>query len=563
MHIGTRLGAAGLAAALLLPTGALAAGPDQTQARQEDLDTLYAALQEHHPDLYANTPQEAFEAKKAEIEGRLAEESDVDFALDLQSLVALIGDSHTTTNIGSVLNSTGLYPFGAEWYDGSWVLTGAEEEDAALLGQTVTALNGVPMDEICTRFGTLVSADNPVKLRRQTEQLLYSEACLDYLGIAESGEPLEVTTSGGSFTVEALPMEGFGDAALSSLSQQRESTPATAYRKGTYYFAQSLDDTTYYIQFNQCMEDPKQPMDGFAAQVEAELEAGDYRQVLLDLRNNGGGSDGVLVPILMLVPGLVEEGVKVYGLVGEATYSSAIINAVELVDAGGVLAGSPTSGSVNHFGSTGSFTLPNSGIRVSCSSKYIDLGTLLEAGLGAQVEPLVPTVRVEQTLDDYLAGRDTLVDWLLANGADYTAPEQPDAPLTRGRLAWMLWQAAGALESEPAPFSDLMPFAYYAPGVGWCAQTGVANGVPGGAFRASCAVTLEEAAQMLVCFVRQQGLTPAEVRSGAPVLASDPAPWASESVAQAWRWGLVAEGADPTGVLTRAQGEALLARLTS
>ena len=271
MHIGTRLGAAGLAAALLLPTGALAAGPDQTQARQEDLDTLYAALQEHHPDLYANTPQEAFEAKKAEIEGRLAEESDVDFALDLQSLVALIGDSHTTTNIGSVLNSTGLYPFGAEWYDGSWVLTGAEEEDAALLGQTVTALNGVPMDEICTRFGTLVSADNPVKLRRQTEQLLYSEACLDYLGIAESG----------------------------------------------------------------------------------------------------------------------------------------------------------------------------------------------------------------------------------------------------------------------------------------------------GAFRASCAVTLEEAAQMLVRFVRQQGLTPAEVRSGAPVLASDPAPWASESVAQAWRWGLVAEGADPTGVLTRAQGEALLARLTS
>ena len=255
----------------------------------------------------------------------------------------------------------------------------------------------------------------------------------------------------------------------------------------------------------------------------------------------------MLVPILMLVPGLVEEGVKVYGLVGEATYSSAIINAVELVDAGGVLAGSPTSGSVNHFGSTGSFTLPNSGIRVSCSSKYIDLGTLLEAGLGAQVEPLVPTVRVEQTLDDYLAGRDTLVDWLLANGADYTAPEQPDAPLTRGRLAWMLWQAAGAPEAEPAPFSDLMPFAYYAPGVGWCDQTGVANGVPGGAFRASCAVTLEEAAQMLVRFVRQQGLTPAEVRSGAPVLASDPAPWASESVAQAWRWGLVAEGADPPG----------------
>lgn len=36
MHIGTRLGAAGLAAALLLPPGLWR--PDQTQARQEDLE---------------------------------------------------------------------------------------------------------------------------------------------------------------------------------------------------------------------------------------------------------------------------------------------------------------------------------------------------------------------------------------------------------------------------------------------------------------------------------------------------------------------------------------------
>lgn len=566
MHIGTRLGAAGLAAALLLPTGALAAGPDQAQARQEDLDTLYAALQEHHPDLYANTPQEAFEAKKAEIEGRLAEESDVDFALDLQSLVALIGDSHTTTNIGSVLNSTGLYPFGAEWYDGSWVLTGAEEEDAALLGQTVTALNGVPMDEICTRFGTLVSADNPVKLRRQTEQLLYSEACLDYLGIAESGEPLEVTTSGGSFTVEALPMEDFGDAALSSLSQQRESTPATAYRKGTYYFAQSLDDTTYYIQFNQCMEDPKQPMDGFAAQVEAELEAGDYRQVLLDLRNNGGGSDGVLVPILMLVPGLVEEGVKVYGLVGEATYSSAIINAVELVDAGGVLAGSPTSGSVNHFGSTGSFTLPNTGVRVSMSTKFIDTGTLLECAAGLGVEPIQPDVTVYQTLEDYLAGQDTLVDALCARTEPFQPQERPDAPLSRGRLTELLRQAAeqAGLDTQ-APMqslSDLLPCAWYAPGVCWALSSGVASGTGEAMFQASRPVTRQEGAAMVWQTARLLGMAP----SGTAELtdAGSIASWALDAA----QWAVYAGGLDTQNgafhsqdTLTRAEGEALLSLL--
>lgn len=141
---------------------------------------------------------------------------------------------------------------------------------------------------------------------------------------------------------------------------------------------------------------------------------------------------------------------KVYGLVGEATYSSAIINAVELVDAAACWRAVPPAGSVNHFGSTGSFTLPNSGIRVSCSSKYIDLGTLLEAGWGPSGAP-GPHGPGGADPGRLSGRRDTLVDWLLANGADYTAPEQPDAPLTRGRLAWMLWQAAGAPEAEPPP----------------------------------------------------------------------------------------------------------------
>ena len=565
MHIGTRLGAAGLAAALLLPTGALAAGPDQAQARQEDLDTLYAALQEHHPDLYANTPQEAFEAKKAEIEGRLAEESDVDFALDLQSLVALIGDSHTTTNIGSVLNSTGLYPFGAEWYDGSWVLTGAEEEDAALLGQTVTALNGVPMDEICTRFGTLVSADNPVKLRRQTEQLLYSEACLDYLGIAESGEPLEVTTSGGSFTVEALPMEGFGDAALSSLSQQRESTPATAYRKGTYYFAQSLDDTTYYIQFNQCMEDPKQPMDGFAAQVEAELEAGDYRQVLLDLRNNGGGSDGVIWPLLQVLRRAMDRGMEGVGLIGETTFSSAIINAVELQEMGMALVGEPASGSVDHFGSVRSAQLPNSGLRLGVSSKYIDLGELLDADAGRGVEPLEPDVTAAQTMADTLAGRDSAVEWLLSHPQRLEPRAYPEAPLTRGRLAALLWQAAGSPAAEGTGFSDVLGIEWFLPALRWARESGAASGTGAGAFEAARPVTRQEAAVLLLRTAELLGLGPGQTGTP-PEDEAQIEPWALEAVRWVCSTGLMETETGrfrPEEGLTRQEGEAAVERLAA
>ena len=120
---------------------------------------------------------------------------------------------------------------------------------------------------------------------------------------------------------------------------------------------------------------------------------------------------------------------------------------------GGGLAGEPTSGSVDHFGSTGSFTLPNTGVRVSMSTKFIDTGTLLECAAGLGVEPIQPDVIVYQTLEDYLAGQDTLVDALCARTEPFQPQERPDAPLSRGRLTELLRQAA----EQPLLFCKLRP----------------------------------------------------------------------------------------------------------
>mgnify|MGYP000146340823 FL=1 len=141
---------------------------------------------------------------------------------------------------------------------------------------------------------------------------------------------------------------------------------------------------------------------------------------------------------------------------GEATFSSASINALEIREMGGGLAGEPTSGSVDHFGSTGSFTLPNTGVRVSMSTKFIDTGTLLECAAGLGVEPIQPDVIVYQTLEDYLAGQDTLVDALCARTEPFQPQERPDAPLSRGRLTELLRQAAeqAGLDTQ-APMQSL------------------------------------------------------------------------------------------------------------
>ena len=165
-----KTGVLGLAAALALGMGAQAA--EAPSARQEDLDALYQNLEARHPDLFANTPEAEFLVRKAEIESRLTTESDVDFLFDLQSLTALAGDSHTSIQVaGSVVEQLSAYPMVLSWRDGRWYLTTAPAEQKALLGMEVTALNGRDMDQVVEAFGEVLSADNPVKLRRQYRQV--------------------------------------------------------------------------------------------------------------------------------------------------------------------------------------------------------------------------------------------------------------------------------------------------------------------------------------------------------------------------------------------------------
>ena len=121
----------------------------------------------------------------------------------------------------------------------------------------------------------------------------------------------------------------------------------------------------------------------------------------------------MLYPVVYLAQQFLAQGGAVYALAGERTFSSALINTVQLKDTGATVIGEPTGGSVDHFGSVTGFELPHSKLRGQYSNKFIDMGGYYEAAKPYGVESFPPDIEVGQTFADYLSGVDTTVQYVL------------------------------------------------------------------------------------------------------------------------------------------------------
>ncbi len=560
------------------------------EKRQKDLDLLYQTLKEQHPNLFAVTEESVFLAKKAEIERSLSQDSDLRFIIELQELVALAKDSHTSTSLTSAITDYSMYPLAIKYYAGSWVVTTVEESDSSYLGQIATEINGKPIEEVIEVFSQLFSSDNRIRLRRQFEQSWYVADLLEAMGIAKPGEDVTLTVRDASgktseLSVSPMNMDQLETAKLVKLASLRTSVPVTERDRTKYYKLEKLNSDTLYIQYNSCREDPELPMETFHGQVTDELKASGAKQVIFDLRYNGGGSDGVLIPLIVLANRLIsEEEARVFCLVEEGTFSSAVINAMELKEAGAILVGGPTGGSVDHFGSVGSFTLPHTGLQVGYSQKNIELDSLLAEAAKYGVEPIRPDVVSQQTVSDYLAGVDTAVADILKNGASMEAVREPKEPLTRGLLISMLAEAAGqklppvndgsSEEVYLERFPDVFKFAWYASAVEWAAEEGIVSGTPAGNFEPNRPVTREELAVIFDGFISTQspkikaaGSSDSSV-SGETVFSDAAAigSWARASVERMRKAGILngrTDGSfDPKGTAVYSEAETMIKQLS-
>ncbi len=386
------------------------------------------SLPKLHYDLYALAPKAVWEARSGEYlayasePGRTREE----MLVGLMRLLASLGDGHTLARIGPEY----YLPFSFYRFEEGYVAMAAPAGAPGaveLLGARLASLNGRPVAQVEEALATVIARDNAMALANQVPQYLVIPFVLEALGLADKGAEAYdfglAMPDGTERVVSVAPVRY--DAMKETLvmaPNAKTTLSALVPPRSAYSFARIPGTELLYLSYDSCREDPDRPLKDFAAALAKELDEGAYRAVLVDLRRNGGGSSPLFWPVerVLAERSAAEKGasgLRVYAAIGRRTFSSAVLNAMELRSgqawagvppAGAVFVGEPSGGQPNHYGEVRTLALPSLGATLCYSTKRFVMWP-------GDDDAIYPDLPVPVRYADYAAGRDAVLEAVLTD----------------------------------------------------------------------------------------------------------------------------------------------------
>lgn len=388
---------------------------DRVAGWRHDLAYLVEEARRLHadPDRPAWSPR--FEALADSIHDRIPDLSDGEVVLELQRLLVLLDDGHTTTYPFLENRSGVTFPslpvVFNRFDDGYWIVDG---EGEALVGRRVTAIGGLDPDEVLRRLDPYVNKDNAItplwlgiRFYLPGTRYLQAVGATDSLGAAT----LTVVGPDGAERRVTLPA---GDHAFRRKLRHPSTSPAEPplwlREVDTNYRTVPLPGMdAVYVSFNQARDAEEGPtLAAFANSLRLDLERTGARHLIVDVRHNNGGNAGLLDPLLRTLVWWEQDapGRSIWVLTGRNTFSATqifIARVERWTDA--VFVGERSSSSPNFTGEETSVRLPWSGIRGSVSSRHNQVSDPMDDRPWIDVD-----LRVPLTAADYFAGRDPVME---------------------------------------------------------------------------------------------------------------------------------------------------------
>ncbi|MDF7813914.1 hypothetical protein [Hymenobacter sp. YC55] len=413
------------------------------QWRQDLQATLDSLLQKDRS--FRPAEAAAFRSRITALRDSVALKTTPELIVGLARAMALSGNAHTRLYL--VRNRTALrrYPIRVWWFAEGLYIVKTTPAYAELLGAKVEQLAGHDPEKL-HQWVTPLFAGSPTWARYMSTYSLTSPEILQGLRLLGQQDPLRVRVrmrGGGVRTVQLSPLpfaptnqptEAWWDLApthpgrgarwQSVLPADTTKLPLYLRRPQQGFWQQYLPtEQTLYVHYNRAGNLPGQPpVDSVGRQILRQLRTRPVRKVVVDLRFNTGGNLEVGQAFFEALGKATQQcGAQLYGLVGRATFSAGLYHLAQLRLAGATLVGEPAGDSLDYWAEGGNWVLPHSGLMLHYADRFHSYSAAphpevppAQVWLDLAVPDLTPTVPVLLRAQDYLAGRDPLLERVLA-----------------------------------------------------------------------------------------------------------------------------------------------------
>jgi hypothetical protein len=376
-----------------------------TEQWRDDLRVFAREMPKCHKNAFHAITEQDFSTSVETLDRRIPKLEQPGIVVGFQQLAAAIGDGHTFLETNHLYRT---FPLELFWFADELRVIATHPAYERALGTRLVKVGDLDIAEVQRRLQPLVpQAENAwYVLNRSAEVITQAEAlaALHVLPSPAEGLFTFADDDGNRFELR------IASADPGSQKPRRAAMPLPLHRQqpGEAFWFIERPDSTVYVNFRSY-----ENIEQHAAQLLDFLRARQPLRLIIDMRQNSGGNYTLvrqhLLYKLQMMPNLNRAG-GLYIVTGRGTFSAAMTNVTDFRrETDAVLVGEPTGARPNGYQERGGFTLPHSGLQVSCS--------ILRYRFQPESDDppaVMPDRRIDPDWRLYKAGRDPVLEWIEA-----------------------------------------------------------------------------------------------------------------------------------------------------
>ena len=374
---------------------------------RQDLQYLAKELPRRHKNAFHSVSKEQFERAVADLDTAIPSLQEHEILVGLRRIVAMVGDAHTALAPPRTFSP---YPLTLHWFGNDLRVLRTTTEYKRALGTRVVGIGDLSLAEAAARINTIIPRESDQFLRYSNVSYMPLAEVLHALKIVPSVQQAQWTfedAEGRRFSLDFKPVST--GAKVEWLSTLKE-VPLYRQQWDQLMWVRLLPEAqTVYL--NLRVYPDAETFKRVSAEMFKLLDTPQAKRLIIDVRQSFGGD------FLRFRSHILKElrnrtafrkPNSLFVIIGRSTVSAAMVSAIDLrKEMGAMLVGEPSGSKPNSYSENDEFTLPNSRIGVSYSTRYYKLQD-------TDTPSLMPDKLIDPVWALYTAGRDAAIEWILA-----------------------------------------------------------------------------------------------------------------------------------------------------